>query len=280
MADETSTGTRSPRSDDAWDLLPGYALDVLDDSDRRAVEHLLESDAEARRSLDEYRDVVAAFAVETEPPAALRASVLELVQSTPQLPATTTQLTPVPTDPTPATDPSTSHAPPPSETIATSGGGNVVDLATRRRPRRWGLAVAAVAATAAIAVPTTNAVQVTAERDQLREHSEIVSEMLADPDASIRRAAVEGGGEASMLVADGDMLFRADGLPQPDQGRAYQLWIVAPDGSVTSAGVLSLHDGETSSLVRGSDGIGLAVSVEPETGSEQPTSDPVVVIGT
>lgn len=83
-----------------------------------------------------------------------------------------------------------------------------------------------------------------------------------------------------MLVADGDMLFRADGLPQPDQGRAYQLWIVAPDGSVTSAGVLSLHDGETSSLVRGSDGIGLAVSVEPETGSEQPTGDPVVVLGT
>jgi anti-sigma-K factor RskA len=139
--------------------------------------------------------------------------------------------------------------------------------------------VAAIAAAAAIAVPTTIAVQVTAERDRLREQSEIVSEMLVDPDASILRGAVEGGGEASVLVADGDMLFRAENLPEPDPGRAYQLWVVAEDGSVSSAGVLSVRDGETTSLVRGSEGIGMAVTVEPESGSEQPTTDPVLVLG-
>lgn len=266
MADETSTGARSPRSD-VWDLLPGYALDALDDADRRAVEHLLESDADARRSLDEYRDVVAAFAVETKPPAALRASVLELVQSTPQLPAATVSAVPDVAD-----------EPAPGAAAPEAGNGVVVDLASRRR-RRWGAAVAAVAAAAAIAVPTTIAVQVTAERDRLREQSQVVAEMLADPDAAILRGAVEGGGQASVLVADDDMFFRAEDLPDLAADRAYQLWVVAEDGSVSSAGVLSVRDGESTSLVQGSEGVGMAVTVEPAAGSEQPTSDPVVVLG-
>jgi anti-sigma-K factor RskA len=268
MADETSAGARSSRSD-AWDLLPGYALDALDDdADRRAVERLLESDADARRSLDEYRDVVAAFAVESEPPAALRASVLELVQGTPQLPASTVSAVPDVGD-----QPALSGAAAPE-----TGDGVVVDLASRRR-RRWGVAVAAVAAAAAIAVPTTIAVQVTAERDRLREQSQVVAEMLADPEAAILRGAVEGGGQASVLVADDDMFFRAEDLPDLAADRAYQLWVVAEDGSVSSAGVLSVRDGESTSLVQGSEGVGMAVTVEPAAGSEQPTSDPVVVLG-
>lgn len=275
MADETSTGGRELGSE-VWDLLPGYALDALDDSDRRAVERLLESDADARRSLDEYRDVVAAFAVETEPPAALRASVLELVQSTPQLPASTVSAVPDVTEESSAASPGTSF----SGAAAPEAGddGVVVDLASRRR-RRWGTAVAAVAAAAAIAVPTTIAVQVSAERDRLREQSQVVAEMLADPDAAILRGAVEGGGQASVLVADDDMFFRAEDLPDLAADRAYQLWVVAEDGSVSSAGVLSVRDGESTSLVQGSEGVGMAVTVEPEAGSEQPTSDPVVVLG-
>ncbi|MFD6141888.1 anti-sigma factor domain-containing protein [Promicromonospora sp. NPDC060271] len=274
MADETSAGARSARSE-AWDLLPGYALDALDDSDRRAVERLLESDADARRSLDEYRDVVAAFAVEAEPPAALRASVLELVQRTPQLPASTASAVPDAGDETGAVP---LGASPSGAAAPEAGDGVVVDLASRRR-RRWGVAVAAVAAAAAIAVPTTIAVQVTAERDRLREQSQVVAEMLADPDAAILRGAVEGGGRASVLVADDDMFFRAEDLPDLAADRAYQLWVVAQDGSVSSAGVLSVRDGESTSLVQGSEGVGMAVTVEPESGSEQPTSDPVVVLG-
>jgi anti-sigma-K factor RskA len=278
MADETSTGTRSSRSE-VWDLLPGYALDALDDSDRHAVERLLESDADARRSLDEYRDVVAAFAVETEPPAALRANVLDLVRNTPQLPTVSTAPTasaaPDVAGEPGAASPGTSFA---GTAAPEAGDGVVVDLASRRR-RRWGAAIVAVAAAAAIAVPTTIAVQATAERDRLREQSQVVAEMLADPEAAILRGAVEGGGQASVLVADDDMFFRAEDLPDLAADRAYQLWVVAEDGSVSSAGVLSVRDGESTSLVQGSEGIGMAVTVEPEAGSEQPTSDPVVVLG-
>jgi anti-sigma-K factor RskA len=280
MADSTNNGERRSGNADVWELLPGYALDALDDAERRTVDRLLESDPDARRALDEYRDVVAAFAVETAPPAHLRASVLEQVRRTPQVAGPDVQAaapTPGPAaGPAAGDDGSGAAAPDPGPT---AGRADVVDLSSRRRARRWGVAAAAVAAVAAIAVPTTIAVQVTAERDQLREQSEIVSEMLVDPDASILRGTVDGGGAASVLVADGDMLFRADDLPEPGEGRAYQLWVVAADGSVSSAGLLSLQDGETSSLVEDVDGIGMAVSVEPESGSEQPTTDPIVVLG-
>lgn len=267
MADLTSGGGPQDVRSDVWDLLPGYALDALDEDDRRAVERLLESDADARRALDEYHEVVAAFAVEAEPPARLRASVLDQVRSTPQSAGA------------PAGPPAAPAEPARADGAAPAGA-DVVDLTARRPRRRWTTAVAAVAAAAAIAVPTTIAVQVTAERDRLREQNEIVAEMLADPDSSILRGAVEGGGEASVLVADGDMLFRADGLPDPGAGRAYQLWVVGADGGVSSAGVLSLREGETMRLVQGAGGVGLAVSVEPESGSDQPTTTPVVVLST
>lgn len=282
MPDRYNGESGSDAQGDVRDLLPGYALDALDDQERRSVERLLESDPAARRALDEYREVVASFAVDTEPPAELRASVLDRVRNTPQLsgPIAPPAQAPELRVSAPGFGSSAAATATPARPGPTSDrGADVVDLAARRGTRRWGLAAAAVAAAAAIAVPTTIAVQVTAERDQLREQSQIVSEMLVDPDASILRGAVEGGGEASVLVADGDMLFRAEDLPEPGPGRAYQLWVVAEDGSVSSAGVLSVRDGETTSLVRGADGVGMAVSVEPEAGSEQPTTDPVLVLG-
>ncbi|MGW2093031.1 anti-sigma factor domain-containing protein [Promicromonospora sukumoe] len=284
MSDETTGTGADGVTGDVRDLIPGYALDALDDADREAVERLLASDADARRALDEYRDVLAAFVVEAEPPPALRASVLAQVQGTAQVQDVTAE---APSGPAVTPAPAASPADPSSErgsvaatagTAPSSGGAEVVDLASRRR-RRWGTAVAAVAAAVAIAVPTTVAVQVSAERDRLREQAQVVSEMLADPDSSILRAAVEGGGEASVLVAGDDMLFRADGLPELDADQAYQLWVVEGDGSVSSAGLLATRDGEATSLVQGQHGVGMAVSVEPDSGSEQPTTAPIVVLG-
>ncbi|MFI2487842.1 anti-sigma factor domain-containing protein [Promicromonospora kroppenstedtii] len=277
MSDQTTATGPGGMPDDVWDLLPGYAMEALDDAERQAVEQLLASDADARRALDEYRDVLAAFVVEAEPPAALRSSVLAQVQGTSQLHDRTAG-TPVPAPAPGGGSPSSGGS-----TAAASGspsGAVVVDLdARRRRRRRWGTAVAAVAAAAAIAVPTTIAVQVTAERDRLREQAQVVSEMLADPDSSVLRASVEGGGEASVLVSGDDMFFHAEGLPELDPDKAYQLWVVEGDGSVSSAGLLALRGDQATALVQGEHGVGMAVSVEPESGSEEPTTAPIVVLG-
>lgn len=266
MADPTTPrGGGADDRPEVRDLLPAYALDALDDAERRAVERLLAADADARRELDEYRDVVAAFAVESAPPPGLRDAVLARVAASAGSDA--------------GPDGALRAA---TETSAGEGTGDgvVVDLAAARRARRrrWTGLAAAVAAVVAVAVPTTVAVRATQEQSRLQAQSDAIAEMLADPDATILRGDVAGGGQASVLAAGDDMYFRASDLPDAGDDRDYQLWVVEADGAVVSAGVLDVHDGRTSRLVQDEPGVGMAVTVEPAGGSEQPTADPVVAL--
>ncbi|MFE6236285.1 anti-sigma factor domain-containing protein [Cellulosimicrobium sp. NPDC057862] len=282
MADENSpheAGADDPR--DVRDLLPAYALDAVDDVERRAVERLLASDPDARRELDEYRDVVAAFAVESAPPPGLRDAVLARVAASPGTGAAPGAVPSARSDAGP--DAGSDEAPRTgTDTSAGEGAGDgvVVDLAAARRARRrrWTGLAAAVAAAVAVAVPTTVAVRATQEQSRLQEQADAIAQMLADPDATILHGDVEGGGQASVLAAGDDMYFRASDLPDAGDDRDYQLWVVEADGAVVSAGVLDVRDGSTSRLVQDEPGVGMAVTVEPAGGSEQPTADPVVAL--
>jgi len=258
---DDATGGRG----EAWDLLPAYALDAVDDLERRAVERLLASDADARRALDEYRDVVAAFAVEHDPPASARDAVLARVAATPQV-----------------TAPPAAGADAPARTGRRGAAGPAATAgpAAARARRRWGLVAAAAAAVVAVAVPTTVAVRATQEQSRLEAQADVVAQMLADPTATIVRGEVAGGGEASVLVAGDDYLFRATDLPGVEDDEDYQLWVVSADGSVAPADVLVDRDGTVEQLVQDVPGVGVAVTVEPEGGSEQPTSDPIVALVT
>lgn len=249
---------------DAWDLLPAYALDAVDDLERRAVERLLADDAEARRALDEYREVVASFTVEHEPPAHLRAAVMDRIVASA---GAADGGAPVADDGGTPAPPGTGHA----------DGTNVVPLSSRRR-RRWGVVAVAAAAVVAVAVPTTVAIQATTEQNRLQEQVDTVAEMMADPSATLLRSDVTGGGYATVLAAGDDFLFSAGDLPDVGDDSVYQLWLVGAEGGVTSAGLLEPQDGEVEQLVQDASGVGLAVSVEPEGGSEQPTTDPIVVL--
>lgn len=278
MADPTTPrGDGADDRPDVRDLLPAYALDAVDDVERRAVERLLATDPDARRELDEYRDVVAAFAVESAPPPGLRDAVLARVAATAgtgAAPGTVTGARSVAgSDEAPGTGTDTSAG-------EGTGDGVVVDLAAARRARRrrWTGLAAAVAAVVAVAVPTTVAVRATQEQSRLEAQADAIERMLADPDATILHGDVEGGGRASVLAAGDDMFFRASDLPDAGDDHDYQLWVVEPDGAVVSAGVLDVQDGSTSRLVQGEPGVGMAVTVEPAGGSEQPTADPVVAL--
>lgn len=70
-------------------------------------------------------------------------------------------------------------------------------------------------------------------------------------------------------------------LGAPPQGQVYQAWYVGTDGSARSAGVLedaALADGETVLEGALTGAAAVALTVEPEGGSEQPTSEPFVVV--
>ncbi|QJW35721.1 anti-sigma factor domain-containing protein [Cellulosimicrobium protaetiae] len=278
MADPTTPrGDGADDRPDVRDLLPAYALDAVDDGERHAVERLLATDPDARRELDEYRDVVAAFAVESAPPPALRDAVLARVAASAGAGGAPGAVTGERSDAGSDAEPGTG-----AETSAgeSTGGGVVVDLAAARRTRRrrWTGLAAAVAAAVAVAVPTTVAVRATQEQSRLQEQADAIAQMLADPDATILHGEVAGGGQASVLAAGDDMYFRASDLPDAGTDHDYQLWVVEADGAVVSAGVLDVRDGRTSRLVQDEPGVGMAVTVEPAGGSEQPTADPVVAL--
>lgn len=267
-ADETGGG-------DVRDLLGAYALDAVDDLERRAVEHLVQRDADAARELAELRATAALLgsAVSAAPPPALRADVLGAITRVPQA----------------ATDVRSSTAPeraaaPAAPSTSTSGaspgatGGAVVDLASRR-PRRtttW-LAVAATALGAA-AIPSALALQQAQRTQRAEQQAQVVADLLADPDAQVVRAEVEGGGTAVGVLADDRALFTATGLADPGEGREYQLWVIR-DGEPLPDAVMPDDAGAVQAVTEGyRPGDALAVTIEPATGSQDPTTPAVVLL--
>jgi len=80
-----------------------------------------------------------------------------------------------------------------------------------------------------------------------------------------------------MVPTENGALFAAVGLPEPPAGRTYQLWALQNERPL-SLGTFGVEDGEA--VVRIEDPVegvdGMAVTVEPEGGSEQPSTDPVM----
>ncbi|WP_163544356.1 anti-sigma factor [Occultella kanbiaonis] len=235
--------------DDVRDLLGAWALDAVDDVERKAVERLIRDDPEAAAEARALRETVTRLAESdaAAPPAALRAQVLAAVGSTRQL------------------TPSASDTPTPERPPA------------GRRSTAWRLLAAAVILIA-IAVPSGIAVLQAQRAERAEQQVEMVAEALSEPGASLVRADVSGGGKAAMVTGGDTVLLALSGLPElSDQD--YQLWVIQDDVPV-SAGVLHPRDGLlTRELADVPPTAALAVTVEPAGGSDQPTTDPLVVLG-
>lgn len=227
---------------DTRELLGAWALDAVDDVERAAVERALREDpqlADEARALTETAAMLAVHGA-VAPPATLRAAVLDRIATEPQ-----------------------------AGTVAPRR------TTTRRGGARW-LAVAA-AFLVATGVPTVIAVQQSQRADQVQQQADAIADVLGRPGAQVVQADVTGGGRAVAVIADGAAVFTADDLPALDD-RDYQLWVVA-DGDPVSAGVLDADGGSATTQVGDvPEGSALAVTVEPVGGSEQPTTDPVVVL--
>ncbi|MGW4529280.1 anti-sigma factor [Amycolatopsis sp. NPDC004378] len=91
------------------------------------------------------------------------------------------------------------------------------------------------------------------------------------PDAATVRATVAGGGSVSATTSRqlGKVLVAANALPQLDSGHAYEVWLTSP-GAPRSAGLVAAEGTLEAALATGIDGV--AVTVEPATGSLQPTA--------
>lgn len=224
------------------DLASAYALNAVDDDERRAFEAHLRSCERCQLEVAAVAETVAGMAEETaaNPPQGLRTEVLAAIEGVQQL------------EPVPAP----------------------VHLGERRRGRRiaaWPLAAAAavvVAAAASYALFGLGA-------DDGFTVSEIEVANAADSVLIELEPADDITGEITVSwSADLDaVLVTADGLAEPGQGQVYALWFVLENG-VAPAGLFSPVDGAISRVlpVDDLDALGWGVTIEPSGGSDQPTS--------
>ncbi|MEU9608694.1 anti-sigma factor [Streptomyces sp. NPDC048057] len=108
-----------------------------------------------------------------------------------------------------------------------------------------------------------------------------VAAVLSAPDAKVDVGDLGGGATGSVVVSRSRdrAVFVASGLPRPPTGRTYQLWF--DDGeAMRSAGLLDPGRTDQTVLMQGavSRSSGMGITVEPEGGSAQPTSTPLVLM--
>lgn len=248
-------------TDDPHTLTGAYAAHALDDDERaRVEEHLARCDACAQE-VRELTETAArlGLAVATAPRRGMRDDVLRRIATVRQ--------------DVPRAEPGRGPAPAPRRV---------------RRVSRWALAacVAAAAAFGGTAVWQHQRAQDAREearqtQEQARDRSRDLAAVLAAPDARMRTSRLADGASGTVVVsADRDRAaFIAADLPEPPQGKVYQLWF-SDGGSMRPAGLMDSGRGTGAVLMDGpvDRATGMGVTLEPSGGSEQPTSAPVALM--
>jgi anti-sigma-K factor RskA len=235
---------------DTHTLTGAYALNALSPNESvRFEDHLADCDS-CVQEVRGFKETSARLAAATAqaPPAELRARVLEEV-------ARTRQLAPAP-----------ERLPEPRV----------------RRAWPWMLGLALAACVAAIIALGAVVLDQGRQVDELRTNEQRIAAVISAPDAVSTSAEPMEGVSVTVVHSEGlgNLVFSAHGLDDLHD-EDYQLWLTRDDGSVYSAGVLSVDDAGfvLPVLAEPDEGTeGVAVTVEPEGGSEQPTSDPVMAM--
>lgn len=222
-----------------------YVLGLLDERDTEAVERLLREDPVARRRVRELRDVVSSLALSVEP-----------VEPSPDLKsrimaAARADLAPEPVAPEPP-----------------------ISLAERREQRDRGLArfspwlVAAILAFALVASLAWNV--------ELR--SELDSETEPTTYAVAGSGPAEGVVGVLVVVDDETAVLSLAGLQTLPPDRTYQVWLIHDGTPVPNVLFVPNEEGIVTVTIPGEleNYSTLAITVEPQTGSMAPTTDPII----
>ncbi|MEU6260082.1 anti-sigma factor [Streptomyces sp. NPDC047043] len=253
------------RREDLHSLAAPYALDALEPAERfRFEKHLKTCDSCAAEVRALSEDAVRlAWSTAAPPPAAMRDRVLAAVRATPQEPSMAREHTPQLPPHVWGTQP------PPSRTRAP------------RERRPFFVPLATATAAAALVVASLFAVQARQTQDKLdaaQAQSREIAHVLAAPDA---RATTRKGAQGRSIGAiasasEGRAVVTLSGYADLPSGRVHQLWLMRPDAQPRSLGLFKGGDTPLVATGLNKSATSLAVTVEPDGGSPQPTSQPVV----
>lgn len=234
---------------DIHTLAGAYALDALPPDEERFFEsHLLEC-AACRQDVAELRATAGVLGAAAAQPAprSLRENVLAQIDVTRQEP-------PLITDAAPG---------------------------RQSRADRLKTVLTSVAAAALIVIFGLTAVvaRLNGRIDQLEARSSEVYEVLAAEDVRTVEMGDDGTARVILSQSTGRAVFLARGLQRAPEGMVYELWLIR-DGQPSPAGLFQPdREGATVQVLAGdaSSADAVAVTIEPEGGSAQPTADPILV---
>lgn len=240
-----------------------YVVDALTDDETEEFENHLAGCVACQEEVAEMRNVTVQLtrSVEADPPAALRSAVLESITRTPQEAAAERD-----------EDPTTRQ---PVDARAT-GADNVVDL-RRRAPSKVPYLVAAAAVLFALGFGGWGLQSRQDAQQASDQHAEIVS-LLGAADVRTVSASGPGGSSATVVVSQdaAKAVFVVSGMPALSEDEVYELWTV--HGTAVPAGTFGTVD-ETTLVTLPDAALSanqIAVTVEPEGGSQHPTSKPIM----
>ncbi|MGG7509104.1 anti-sigma factor domain-containing protein [Plantibacter sp. YIM 135249] len=299
--------------DDAELLAAGNALHTLTPAEQAQYDRLLAEDETTRVEAAEFEETVAMLdlsAPPVQPSAGLKSSIMASIANLPQL-------APVdaPVDASVAAPPAAKHAAPaappttampltkppvaPATTKAASAAAaaqatpsspssssdaSTEGPAARKARSRWarGAITAVVGAAAAVALVLGGSGLAHVLGGGSITQTVALAEINGAPDVQRARVTVDKG--AATLVWSGELgksALLVDGLGPLPSDKVYELWYINDKGAV-SAGTFTTGGGTSWRVLEGtmSAGDAVGVTVEPHGGSEQPTTNPVVVVKT
>lgn len=277
--------------DDATDLAAGNALHTLTPREQERFDRLRAEHESVREEAAEFEETVAMLdlaAPPVQPSAALKNSLMAAIQNLPQLPAEAPVDAPVaevqalPTvvpevDETPV---STPMATPPAAAATIP----VVGAAERKAASRWRRSVVGMVVGAAAAVGLIFGGVGLANTFGGGSLTQTVALAEINAASDVQRAKVSMDDATATLVWSGELgksALLVDGLGSLPADKVYELWYIGEGGPV-SAGTFSAANGTTWRVLDGAMSAGdkVGVTVEPQGGSKQPTTDPIMVIET
>jgi anti-sigma-K factor RskA len=241
-------------STDVHTLSGAYALDALSAEEAAEFRRHLDGCQACRDEVRELQRAAARMgaAETTSPPPHLKARILAAAERTPQQP--------------PRATPTAAPAAAPTAAPAAA------DLPRRRWPG-W---LAAAAAAAVIAGGGIIGWQ--ASQDDEPSLPVAVSQVFEADDVRTATVSTENGGKLTVGVSPSrnEMAVDTRDLPELDDEHVYQLWTVR-GGEAASVVVLEEPDAGAAMGLPEEDAT-VAVTVEPEGGSDQPTTTPIVQV--
>jgi len=281
----------------AEELSGAYALDAVTGEEAADFEKARRASADVDREADEFTETASLLGLAVTPvvpSARMKADVMAQIALTPQRPAESSRTaepagepgsaraTPAGTPPRAerATEPATAEREGSAEATPASAASPRGQLVRFPRPLRY-LAAAAAAVALFVGGGIVGNALTSGTATSTNQAASALADIMAQADAQ-KLSQPMGDGTAT-LIWSGSLARSAvlvEGLPALSDGKVYEAWYIDATGARAAGTFRPATDAATWHVLDGTmtAGAAVGVTVEPEGGSAQPTTDPVLVM--